>query len=448
MDSREFIRSIQNGKGSGSPWYEYLSASTAGELAGQISGFLLEQQPDFFEYAVEATRLQEVATRFHTQAGTLTDAVKRSIYGLSEGFARVRIAHQPNTFMADRVAIAFEHLDLTGIVLEKSHNTPISPVYLAVDYDDAGDDRFRVAHTTSLSSGNDIVLSVVPKSSFSRAMFAVEKPEWKIFDNWIHKIRQGYNPKIAALETITKKGDFNAYYRRVRNAYGGHPGILSRNPDEFEHDVQEAYQRAETLVEFNLIFLSREWNLGYPVGVVFLPGHKIQPSLSKAYEFLLTKLLNIRSAESRAVMQLQEKGIRVKYRPIPENVLPVWYLCDGVVDGKSCARRVRIFMEPGELLLVHGTCPHVGCSSHGQYPAGYHFALGTRIHPSLEAIKSRMAPYVLMDDLLDRVGFGFVGGVNYIGSSDHMLVAQKVEQELFAGLPVPQAFLDYQTWTR
>lgn len=351
-------------------------------------------KPDLSKTIIAPSILQELAVKFHARSGTLTDTIKESIDRLSDRqIPRIRIAHQPNTFMSARVKKQFTHLNLVGQEFQKNLNKVPCLIYLAVDYDEAGDKRFRVAERFGFKQ------NFVAKDSRTKVMWKMEKPSREKIKTWL----KGVNQKDKTFD---------------------------------EAEIWKAYERANTLVEFNLFYLSRLFILKQNMPIVFITGHEVLPLMHGAIDLLLSQALEIGQFETTAVNLLRKNNVDLDYKQIPEHVFPFWYLCN------NCDRRVRLTYE---LKTKVGLVVHGKCICHSEYLVN----LGKPDKPITKNYSSGLIPRVLYDDLLDTFAYDFDGGINYIGSSPHMLVSNFVlnrillEQYGFSKLP-PHLFVGFK----
>lgn len=393
------------------PVFENFSSGPKSDFISQIACYFEDQRHVREKLPLApAQDLQRAAYEFHQKAGTLTPKVQESITLLGDSFSpRIRFAHQPNFSMEDPVKFNFLALEFNANALNSEHGLLGCPVYLAIDYDDCSDERFRQSRIPLFPYAYKykILSGAVPESSFGQVMWAVPKPTPKLIDKWI-------------------KEHWKAESRILQPSNIGEAEKFQGRFHEWEEEVREAYDRSDTLTEFNMILLSIEMNRRWNFRMVFLPGHEVQSSMQKGYEYLIARWPEVKAAGREALEDLSKNGIVLSETfgmGEKDHRFPMWYVC----HTEGCNRRVALVEERGERLNVHGLCKN--CES------SYSFDLGTRNQPNLEEIKNRMTPRVLLDNMLDSVALNFAGGVNYAGSAEHMLVTSLIQKKL--GLSVP-----------
>lgn len=380
---------------------ENITAPHSMVFSNQVVKFLSvdkSQRNSFALPLIETTTMQEVAWNFHTKAGTLTEDVKKAILLLETDAPRLRVAHQPNLLTGPNVTSLFNLLNESSKRIEKKQKYPLCQVYLAIDYDNVSDTRFRTRDIWDpfLPEKTLSLHGAVKKKDHGKVMYALSKPDEDQVNKWNEQLRQ-------------REQRFRKLPESVR--------VPSAMEIVTAPSLQKAYEQADSLVDFNMIVLSDFINNQKGFSTIFLPAHILQPALQRAYEKLLTEWPKLQTSAKQAVETLQSEGVAIKEN-FSRNTesFPIWYTCG------ACDHRVPLRdKQKDNRLQVEGNCP--GCKH------AYSFSLGTTKEPNLTAIADRMSPRVLFDNVLEDA-LGFVGGVDYGGSAEHILVTNMALKQI------------------
>lgn len=360
----------------------------------------LKSSTPFLPSLVDRIELRKIAEQFHNQAGTLTPEVKKNIQLFADNAPILRIAHQANTFASLNIFSQFVFLDQIAHNLSSDHSILPCQIYIYIDYDLASDRRFRVSHFPDVDRNDgSLSLSSVASSDFRKLGRAVDKPSQEKIKAWIKSLDELVKRDLA----ILRRG-------RIPEII---PDQLYERLKGIETEIWEAYDRSQSLSEFNAIFLSRIVNLHWKIPIAFFPSTLIVPRMKRHYEFLLQQYPMIVDSVNEILSTLGQRNIAV-----PEtlrqslDIFPIWYICP------SCLTRILLTLSSRTSLDVKGVCRT--CK------APYRFTLGSYANPDLEPIYERMAPKVLFDDLLDIVGLVISGGTGYIGNAQHVVISNLI----------------------
>jgi len=380
------------------------------ELADLISLRANENPIPVVPYPVDRNALRDIAVHFHNKAGTLTKGVHHNLELFASGAPLLRIAHQPNTFAYLGVYAQFIFWDALARSLFSRHHILPCQVYLIVDFDNAGDKRFRTNHfpDVEISKGFFPLSAPVQKDSFDKVLSAIEKPTEGIVREWISSLESVVERDLTFLR---RKGIFEKELGQTRECLE----VLGR-------EIETSYNRASSLSEFNAIFLSRIVNLYWKMPTAFFPLSQATSLMKSCYEYLLQNYPIIVKLSNRIIDQLQSKGVSISngLRANSET-FPFWFVCP------NCSVRVPLKFLANTNLSVAGVCPK--CES------DYQYRLGTLSSPDLTPIHDKIIPRILFDVLTDIIGWRISGGVGYIGGAEHALVCGLLASEL--GLHAP-----------
>lgn len=350
--------------------------------------------------------LSELARKFHSQAGTLTPEIEQASVLAAEDSLLLRVAHQPNVFPYMGVVSQFLFIYSTAEILAKRYDIPTVALYLIVDYDTAGDSRFRTAHFPATNkSDSTIDISVhVPKDSFNKPMFSLPRPPEELVSKWFERIESAARHDLI-------------YLRRS--------GVLLKNMNAFVNNIHntesmvwKAYDRSHSLTDFNSFFMSVLVNQEWDLPIIFVRESDFRmnrfPIVSR------DSLQALAKAEFESLSYLESKGVETHYQRHPSR-FPYWYFCE------KCNERCSLeYSDSPDALALE-------CKECGQRRS---FELDKLMESSFEG--KRFAPNVLLDDLLDTIDLSVSGGSTYIGGAEHTLVSNLVAERV--GVPVfPQA---------
>ena len=114
----------------------------------------------------------------------------------------IRIAHQPNLFPLLGVVAQFLLFRSTSMIMSKRYGVKPIELYLIVDYDTAGDSRFRTAHYPDVNRKTGIadISAKIPSKSFNKPMFDIVKPEKDRVEFWLETIRSIFQQETSMLK--------------------------------------------------------------------------------------------------------------------------------------------------------------------------------------------------------------------------------------------------------
>jgi hypothetical protein len=394
MRAKEFVEQIQLGMGVPENLRNALPGLSA-RGPTLLASLIAQTQPprNRGQMPGEVPRhiLADIARGFHQRAGTLTPGVLDAISDLQLGFPIIRVAHQANLFsylniVAQPILLAWVNRELA------QQAYPAVEVFILVDYDAGSDKRFGLSAYPDLDSRNG-VLSMsarVPKSDRDILMCYVQKPSEEQISDWLMRIQEIMRRDLAAIGHIRCK-------RGARDAF-------ARTFAELSELSRDAQARALTLADFNAIFLSKLVNSCWGLRTLFIPGHAVMSHLKPQMEYLLSQYPMIVEAVTRARAILETAGIEISQSVGPQpNVAPLWYICG------TCHGRVALASKDDTLIGV-GQCRKCGV----EYQL---------LRAALRTGHNTFVPRIILDNLLEECGWGVMGGVGYIGASEHELVS-------------------------
>lgn len=419
MNARELLLIAQTGN---KEFHELLSevngliSSTPEQLANSIAE---NQNKDFIRdipNPINRNLLSNVALQFHNNAGTLTDEVKLNLELFVLGKPIIRIAHQPNIFAYMGVYAQFIYLNQVAKQLLNNHSINCSQINLLIDFDEAGEKRFRQAKFPDLyrKGGLLYINAPISQKDYHKFMFMIEKPTSILIEKWIMQLKNA----IKNLQTLS------SYNFDLKENYGKRMKIFS----QLEEEIWDSYLRATTLSEFNSFLLSKIINKYWKIPTIFFPSSKTLPFLENYYEFLLSRYSDIRYTCENIISSLSKQGITISNSVRMNNsAFPFWFKC------KKCNARVPMNIRSKYRYDIFGVCEI--CQSK------YSFDLGSFENPNIEEVHGNLIPRVIFDILTDIVGWRISGGAGYIGAAESSIIAGICSSRL--NWPVPPECL----WT-
>jgi hypothetical protein len=419
MNARELLLIAQTGNKE----YQELLSEVKGLLSStpeQLSNSIAENQKKDINknlpVPLDRNLIVDIALQFHYNAGTLTDEVKSNLELFILGKPIIRIAHQPNIFAYMGVYAQFIYLNQVANQLINKHSINCSQINLLIDFDEAGEKRFRQAKYPDLQRKEELFFINAPisKKDFHKFMFMIEKPTSIVIEKWIMQLKNA----VKNLPTLSSNN------KDFKEDYGKRMKIFS----QVEEEIWDSNLRATTLSEFNSFFLSKIINNYWKLPTIFFPSSKLLPFLGKYHEFLLSRYTDIRFTCENIVTSLKKQGIIISNSIRMNNTtFPFWFKCT------NCNTRVPMVIRSKSRYDIFGICEN--CQSK------YAFNLGSFENPNTEEVQGNLVPRVIFDILTDIVGWRISGGTGYIGAAESSIVAGICSSRL--NWPVPPECL----WT-
>jgi hypothetical protein len=364
--------------------------SSLGEIVSALGAEKSEFRSDI------RSSMADEAEAFHRRAGALTDSVASSLVRLRQDSLVIRIAHQANFLFSLSVLDLIHSLQVMSWKLRKVTRTPFVPVFLVVDFDDASDARFRSTYMPTLRSmGSRLTLAV--RVERGALMYQSPPPSSRDIDTLLRQARHAVLNDLAALRRVGLRTHKHLLDQRVEMVRG------------YMHDSASV---ASDLADFNALFMAKIVNRVFGYSILFMNLRRLRPIVAPEMAALWKNRQVVQRALAVSLNRLEERlGIPaarlVQYRPDGW----FWIICT------SCSHRCRLLGRDSE-------CPSCGRDL-GPISDAADFEASVR--------DGLIQPGVLMDDLLDRYGLGVLGGVQYLGSIGHHVVARELAGQL--GLP-------------
>jgi hypothetical protein len=181
LDPRSLIEKAQEGKIGPSGLDHLLKglrSANPNSLAHLTLDYARRKPRPFLNSPIDVEVLKRISLAFHKKAGTDTPDVIRTIDNLADDTYRIRVAHQANLFPSLGVVSQIFLLNALAQQLIEQCDTPLSQLFVIVDYDIAQDQRFRVAHIPNVQAvnGSTSLSSTIPHHLLQGPMWIITKP--------------------------------------------------------------------------------------------------------------------------------------------------------------------------------------------------------------------------------------------------------------------------------
>jgi hypothetical protein len=321
--------------------------------------------------------VQESSTDFHRRAGTLTAEVAEQISRLHAGKV-VRLSHQPNFFAYMKLIGQFVGLQRLSIL------TNLAPIYYFIDYDTVFDARFNRSYVPDPTHPTGSTKLQLPRSLRSHrtataGLVGIPSKDWLT------------DTKVT-IEKVALK------FEQLGMTDGSIENRLSR----IITDLDISWSQASNIAEMNAMLLSRYINLWMGVPIPFISGSFLWNQISStSLKGVLENRENLELALNWARSELTRYGIEVKVPDDTRTSLPWWHIC-------KCGSRMHLILESES--VATGTCTH--CNNVVQLNLSEDY---------WTQHQSATIPKIILHNLLNRSGFGYVTGVNHLGSAEHVV---------------------------
>jgi hypothetical protein len=354
---------------------------------------LLSSQPitgrNNWPIPLQRSGLAKEIAKFHISAGTLTGDVRARLAAFEAGASIVRIAHQPNFLGYWRLFAQPVFLDELVQALSRLR-IPAVGVFVTIDHDIVTNRRWRGAHYPSVQHlRQDLVLSLGLRCPPYRLIAQAERPSPNRVLDMLSALKTCVMTEIRIAKRLGISDDER----------------LSR----FEvlcSDVLEAFDRARGVGEFTTILLSRIVNLRMNLNTLFLPGMQFLRHAQNHLRSLLDERDLLNEVQQRLISELSISSGPGDRLELPWLQPSAWVLC------RNCGSRVRLDEGAFRYVTIKHDCP---------YCAG---RIDISMRPDSES--DLLIPKVLLDDMLDVVALGAVGGCGYLGNAEHCLISNGI----------------------
>jgi len=342
--------------------------------------------------------LKSFIKKFHSEAGTLTDAVRSNIELLDDSATRIFVStHQPNLFAYGGVFKKIVLLETLKTVVERDNKgSRAVNLFLVVDHDFVDEPWVRLAQLPSIQHSSGIMELRLPVSESMRWKMVCNMPvpSHRVVNNWKSQIRSWIK----------------------KNALDKNKKIFLDNLDQFWQQVETSYARAVSYADLNSFLMSKVINGTWNYGTLFVRLSEMQGVFGNGFEFLISNSDKYSEALRFAESEFRYHGINTGVSSSSHLNAPVWLHC-------SCGSKgsVKIAKKGPEILLA-GYC--ISCKKEMELNIGNfeNLTIGKNLHNmSPRAIP---IPLLLSRDLAISSYASGVGGIGYL--VDGVVVAKKL----------------------
>ncbi len=291
----------------------------------------------------------------------------------------LRVSHQPNSLAA--LNILLPHLVLDEVADDVETRTASRPViiFCMVDYDDAGDTRFRTPVLCPSPQQLRALPSAVPKALHRTVAAAVPTPATHVIKTW-------HEATLGAVEL------WAAWLRRAGIPVNSHKDVMAVAL-EYLKQLSSCMSSASSLVEANAYsiawLLTHMWHLD----VLFVYERSLWAHVGED----LTRLVDL------AISTDTSREYRIG----------VWVLCE------CCSKRCDGVVKRAHM----GMSVTWRCSTCDHHPRRDY--LDWSANASVGGELPRFVPKVGLSDLADISLYGFDGAAGYAGGIQHVLRSRR-----------------------
>ncbi len=333
--------------------------------------------------------LADAATACHKANGTLTDPVRLSIERLLGNAPILNASHQPNTFLSQVISSEVDplHQAATNFPIDTLMERPII-MFFCIDYDDAGDSRYRTGLIPTYAKAAAAHLSgAVPRRYHHTISATVPAPSAKVVQRW-----------EAALDMSIRMTSHH-WPPDLRSSL---PSV--RHSAQYLIDsVRDTYGNFSTLSAANIRMMSFVSNVVSGSATIFVAGTEVLKRIGSA----LNESLELLAAA------VGELGTADLYRHY-------WRVCE------SCGSRARCAAGRGK--LIRWECGR--CHSSGEQ----HLDL-TEQSAVLGVELPAFVPRVSMCNALDLQIYRFAATSMYVRGVGHMNRSRNIYETTDQPLP-------------
>ena len=300
--------------------------------------------------------------------GLMGDRRKELLHLIQSGAPVTRVSHQPNLFASLNI------LGLNHLAGDIADATKSVAVFVSIDYDEAGDQRFRSTILPPTSGSTPQYLSrAVPKDQRRAIACSIEKPS-------IQSLRYLLDTQKHSVK----------YWRRQL-------GLPPVRQSLLDTSLFEPYlANASSLAEFNLALIAHFTKEVFNKDIVVVQASKLLPHLNEQVNKLAGKL--------------------IAFEPTCANKL-VWHICN------KCYQRLptKLKSEDGSI-LVEWNCTRCRLAATG--PLDWTATINSAVEPV-----PAFVPRITLCDAIDFQLARSCGSISYAGGIRHILNSRILAQK-------------------
>lgn len=344
--------------------------------------------------------LVAMAEQFHQRTETNTPRVQAALARLRAGAKIIRIFHQPDTLMGLNIAGLLDLADRASEVLAGGTGQRPVAVFILLDYDVAGDQRFRAPYLPGrLHFGLTHLSGAVPTKARRRIACATPPPSVAQVDSWMHLFNEA---AMSWADLLRRAGEPILT-----------PSEIQDRLSAVAKAIAHAYRSMPSLTLANAAAASWMANIAWGLDTVFVPSSWL---LGHSHGDMINILRNGMDWSERATQGINQALTSLGGAPLAKQIdlhtRGVWRVCP------QCLNRIPMRVVPESDRTI-GSWLCQSCHESGLEIIDEHAIIST---PLGEV--PRIVPAVFVCDLLESISYGLDIGVNYAGGVEHALWSQ------------------------
>lgn len=334
----------------------------------------LAANPDHF-----LCQIKKECLELHNAFGPVSEAFKSRLESLSPETIFLRVSHQPNTLCQLNVVGLTILANKLSLDIERSFNAKCQVLFICIDYDVAGDQRFRGPRLPGIKEGSVFGLNgAVPKFYHETpALFCPSVPKSTL---------QAWSSSLMNSASFWSRNIGKIKYTK-------HSLVAA-----IEHEMKE-YSRGNSICEQNIFHLMDLVLNKFSLPVIFARASSLFAKSAAALKSLLEM-----GERNEQLMCYLDKSI--------------WRFCNQCLDRSEFSLRG---MHNSDSYLCE-KCRANRLKSN-KFRSYYSWERGIEPVP-------KFAPKVILDDLLDFVNMPKSIGIHYAGGTEHLFNSRSLACDL------------------
>ncbi|HXV46227.1 MAG TPA: hypothetical protein VD736_06095, partial [Nitrososphaera sp.] len=348
-------------------------------------------------------KLKPFITKFHSEAGTLTDRVRSTIELLDDPAAKIVVStHQPNLFAYGGVFKKIVLLEALKNSVGGLKDAKVVNLFLVVDHDFVDESWVRLAQLPSVQHSSGIMELRLPVSESRRWQMVCNTPvpSQTIVHNWKRQVRSWIRKNGASVDK----------------------NMLVDNLEQFWQHAEASHVRARSYADLNSFLMSRVVNETWNYSTLFVRLSEISEVFENGFTFLVSNSGIYSDALKSAESMFMNRGIDTGVSSSSHLHAPVWVHCS--CGSKAAA---KIFRKGGELVLA-GPC--MSCKKELE------LNLGDPDNLDLGRVARDMSPRAIPIPLLLARDLGVSCYASGTGGIGYLVDGSIVSKKLGLGLPL------------
>ena len=282
-------------------------------------------------------KLQDLISKFHSEAGTKTPKVTRMISLLGNKKTQILAStHQSNLFAYSGV---FKKIILLQALKSNVRNhdpqRKLINLFLIVDHDSMDEIWVRLAQLPSIRNSSGILELRIPVTTSNRKRMICEMPlpGRQILDDWRNQIHRWLRNSLSS--------EYEPSYK----------SRLMCNFKEFWDEVELSYSRAKSYSDLNSFLMSLVVNKIWGYDTLFVRLSEISSVFEDGFKYLISNFGSYTKALIKIEKVFFQQGIHTNVSSSVYENAPVWVRCK---CGSKASLKIKI--NAVQQVLLTGTC--------------------------------------------------------------------------------------------